>query len=60
MNKKLLSYLVLFFLVITVGCSADRAEEGVGHGESFEPAENAGTVVSTDNGVELCGGIARA
>lgn len=58
MKKRHFSYLIVFVLLIAIGCSADRAEEGVGHGESFEPAENAGTVVSTDNGVELCGSIA--
>ena len=58
MNKHFISYFFVFTLLLALGCSADRAEEGVGHGESLEPAENAGTVVSTDNGVELCGGIA--
>lgn len=51
------SLFVVLFLVFALSCSGDRKEEGVGHGESFEPAENAGTEVSTDEGVELCGGI---
>ena len=58
MNKYRLSYIFIFVILLAIGCSDERAEQGVGHGESIEPAENAGTVVSNDNGVELCGGIA--
>ncbi len=58
MNNRNFSYILVLFILLSLGCSSERAEEGVGHGEGFEPAEDAGTIVSTDDGVELCGGIA--
>ena len=55
---RVVSCVVILLVLLSLGCSGERSEQGVGHGESIEPAENAGTPVTTDNGDELCGGIA--
>jgi len=55
-SYKLVSCVVVFFLLLSLGCSGERSEEGVGHGEVVESAVDTGTVVS-DNGAELCGGL---
>jgi len=46
----------VLFLLLGLGCSDDRSEGGVGHGEVVESAEDVG-IVETDSGPELCGGI---
>ncbi len=56
-SYKLVSCVVVILVLLSLGCSADKSEQGVGHGESLESADNAGAVVSSDNGVELCGGL---
>jgi hypothetical protein len=53
---KLSSYILVVFLLLGLSCSGERNEEGVGHGESYESAEDVGTV-ETNSGPELCGGI---
>ena len=57
MNLHKFSFVFVFFLLLAFSCSSERAEEGVGHGQDYEAAEDVGTV-ETNVGPELCGGIA--
>ena len=50
------SYVMVLFLLLALSCSGEKSEEGVGHGEGYESAQDAGTV-ETNDGPELCGGI---
>jgi len=49
-------YVFALFFLLSLSCSDDRSEGGVGHGEVVESAEDVGTV-ETNGGPELCGGI---
>jgi len=53
---KLSPYVMMLFLLLALSCSGEKSEEGVGHGEGLESAEDVGTV-ETNDGPELCGGI---
>lgn len=54
---KLTSFMSVLFLLLALSCSGERSEEGVGHGEVVESAQDVG-IVETNEGPELCGSIA--
>lgn len=53
---KFSSFVFIFLLLLSAGCSSERTEEGVGSGPSYESADDIGTV-ETNEGPEICGGI---
>lgn len=51
------SFIFVVFLLLSLSCSGERKEDGIGHEPAYESTEDVG-VVETNEGPELCGSIA--